>query len=664
MKLLLNDFCSRITRSFILILAAVTLTTGAISAQSEVMAWGNLVGIRVDGQLMEFETSLCVVGKDWSSYNATGKERQRPRYDREGQTQTINTVISGIQFSEVVQENGKGSVLVAVDVNSTKDTLVEGAFFCLELPGKFYSNGMLRFYNASPAGRSKINLTGITENTYYEPIKVRSKGLAAESPLRNLELQFNTDAWVYVRKEPGSAGIRLYIALTGQKLVKEQQTRKTFSIKAGGPIDNAPVEIVLDTQHPGARFEGIGGNFRLQNPKVDPLVIRYCVDNMRVAWGRVEMPWHLWHPSENIDPLKAARSGNLPQHVRESMETARELTREGIPLIISDWSAPNWAILGDPDDAFRNRSRGIYGYQLNSTKMEKIYRSIADYLVYLKQNYGVEPLLFSFNESDLGINVRHTGKEHAEFIKGLGEHFASRGITTKMLLGDNSDATTFDFILPAMYDPGTHKYIGAVSFHSWRGCDDATLKKWADAARALNLPLIVAEGSTDAAAWTYPEIFYEQSFALYEINLYTRMCYFCQPLSILQWQLTSDYAVLAGNGIYQTEGPLRPTQRFWNLKQLASTPEGAFAIPLSCTKESVNCAAFGNIARGQYAVHMVNNGALCQAAVRGLPSNVTVMEVFVTDQTKGMEKTGEVSVIDGTATVKLNPAAFTTLISK
>jgi hypothetical protein len=41
------------------------------------MAWGNLTGIRVEGQLMEFESSLRVVEKGWQHYNATGKERQR-----------------------------------------------------------------------------------------------------------------------------------------------------------------------------------------------------------------------------------------------------------------------------------------------------------------------------------------------------------------------------------------------------------------------------------------------------------------------------------------------------------------------------------------------------------------------------------------------------------
>jgi len=108
------------------------------------------------------------------------------------------------------------------------------------------------------------------------------------------------------------------------------------------------------------------------------------------------------------------------------MLMAQKLAKRGIPIIISVWSAPSWAIIGEERDAYRFRHQGIYGYPLNPQKLDEIYRSIGDYLVYLKQNYGVEPALFSFNESDLGINVRQTGEEHAELIKGLGAYFASR----------------------------------------------------------------------------------------------------------------------------------------------------------------------------------------------------------------------------------------------
>ncbi|RYE53741.1 MAG: hypothetical protein EOP48_13750, partial [Sphingobacteriales bacterium] len=74
----------------------------------------------------------------------------------------------------------------------------------------------------------------------------------------------------------------------------------------------------------------------------------------------------------------------------------------------------------------------------NPTALLEIYKSITDYILYLKAHYGVEVSMFSFNESDLGINIRQTGEEHAQLIKGLGAYFASKGLKTKLLLGDNS----------------------------------------------------------------------------------------------------------------------------------------------------------------------------------------------------------------------------------
>jgi len=180
----------------------------------------------------------------------------------------------------------------------------------------------------------------------------------------------------------------------------------------------------------------------------------------------------------------------------------------------------------------------------------------------------------------------------------------------------------------------------------------------------LNVPLIIGEGSTDAAAHTYAEIFNESTFALYEINLYTRICAICQPLSILQWQLTSDYSLLWGDGIYGSQGPLRPTQRFWNMKQLASTPEEAFSIPVTCSKKEVNCAAFGNIAQEKYAVHMINNGAKCQAVITGIPEGISDLQIYVTNSVDGMKENGMAKVENGRVTISLPAISFVTLLSK
>lgn len=271
---------------------------------------------------------------------------------------------------------------------------------------------------------------------------------------------------------------------------------------------------------------------------------------------------------------------------------------------------------------------------------------------------------FSFNESDLGINIRQTGEEHAALIKGLGAYLASRGLKTKLLLGDNSDATTYEFIYPAMNDPETHPYIGAVSFHSWRGWETATLQKWAEAATKLKLPLLVGEGSIDAAAWNYPAIFEEPVYAMKEINLYTRLLAICQPESILQWQLTADYSPLAGGGIFGNSEPLHPTQRFWNLKQLASTPAGLKAMNLHGDHHFISCAALGDNQKGVYALHLVNNGATRKVELSGIPPGVKSFRIYVAGVNRSMKQGKAIKVKNASASFTLDTYAYTTLISE
>jgi hypothetical protein len=296
--------------------------------------------------------------------------------------------------------------------------------------------------------------------------------------------------------------------------------------------------------------------------------------------------------------------------------------------------------------------------------MDAIYKSIADYIQYLKNKYGVEIKLFSFNESDLGINVRVSAQEHDDFIKGCGAYFAAHGLKTKMLLGDNSDATTYKFIYPAMDDPDARQYIGAISFHSWRGWDTEILQKWADAAAKLNLPLIVGEGSIDAAAWNYPDIFQEQTYALKEINLYTRLLAICQPVSILQWQLTSDYSPLIGGGIFGNNEPLHPGQRFWNLKQLSATPKGLFAMPITCDRPDITAAALGDNNKGIYAVHLVNNGTTRKITLTGLSATVELLRIYTTSKNQDMKENKPINVTNGSAKFKLPATSYVTLISE
>ncbi len=624
-------------------------------AQTELEPWGNISGIRVDGELMGIQSNLSIVKNNWSEINFTAKERQRPHYERKGDQQIVTTRIDSLFFTETISEAGKGQAHVDIKVQSHADDSLTGIYFTIFLPDSIFENGGVNLNEFKRAGFNETEL-----QKYFE---TPAKEVQFHSRNRHLIIRFPDPTQLIIKRRQTKygKGLQVFVPVETGNVKNGQVSVKNFSIEASGIIDKTPVTLHLNTSKTGRPFIGFGGNFRLQNPKTDPEVIDYCLKNLDVRFSRVEMPWGLWQPEINIDPIAEAKSGKLNLHVQKSMEMAQRLYKMGIPVILSAWSPPAWAVVGKPK--YGPDSNGVWGNPLDSTKTNVIDKSIADYIVYLKEKYGVEISLFSFNESDLGINIRQTGEEQDKLIKGLGAYFESRGLKTKMLLGDNSDAATYQFINPALNDPATYPYIGAISFHSWRGWDKSTLQKWADAATKIQKPLIVAEGSIDAQAWGYPQIFLEPMYALNEINLYVRLLSICQPEAILQWQLTADYSLLAGGGIFGDTTQLGPTQRFWNLKQLSSTPKDLKAMPISCSSQTVSAAALGDNNKRIYAIHLVNNGATRNVTLTGLPLKVKSLKIFVTDKKESMKEEKKIPVVNGKANFILKETSFTSLFS-
>lgn len=638
-------------KTFLLLLICV-LPFQNLFAQAEFKPWGNLDGIRIKGQLFEFNSRIVVVGKDWSKMLATAKERQRPKYILNGNEQVVNTQIDSLHFTETVKDNGRGSAKITIKCFSGDNTNVEGVYFNVLLLENIYANSSVKSDNNPEQPLSQSAFDGA-------PQKLKALKFTASS--QNFSISADTVSSVIFKPGSGSQKkfIQLYFPVCSGKLTKGQVFTRTYELKVSGNIDNSPATLKLDTSVLGRPFAGLGGNFRIQNPKTDPEVIDYCLKNLRVAWGRVEMPWSAWQPDSAADPM-AADTSQLNIRVRRAMQMAQRLGQMNIPVVLTAWFPPQWAV--DGKLSFGPSPEGIWGNPLKKSAIQHIYQSITDYILYLKSHYGVEVQFFSFNESDLGINVRQTGEDHDELIKGIGAYFGSKGLKTKMLLGDNSDATTYKFIYPAMNDPEAQQYIGAVSFHSWRGWDTPTLQKWADAAKQVNRPLIVGEGSIDAAAWNYPDYFLNPSYALEEINLYTRLLAICQPLSILQWQLTADYSPLKGGGIFGNDGPLEPTQRFWNLKQLASTPKDLSYMPVSVDKDGISCAALGDNTLHTYVIHLVNNGTARQVTLSGLPAGVHKFNIYITNKHAAMKKRS-VKVKEHMCSFKLKERSFVTLIS-
>jgi hypothetical protein len=627
-------------------------------AQPEVAPWGNIAGIRLDGELMELNSTLGYVGSDWSAIRRTAKERAGYNYQRDGNTQTTRVNIGDFYYDQSVEYLGAGVANVRINFRNEMDTSLIGTFFMLELPASTCGDASIQFLNPTPE-----KLTQSIPVSSTELLRCSAKGLKIKGAVRDLEIGINEGMEIIVRIDTTvNSNIEVYFAFMTGILTKGTSSYRSFTISAQGVADTSPMILSLNTKSKGSPFKGFGGNFRLQNPEGDPPVIDYCLENMAVSWGRVEMPWQFWQPEENDDPIAKAVTDGLNPRVEAAMKMAQRLDKLGMPVILSNWSGPNWAIEGTR--SFGRQPGGLMGNPLDPKKLEKIYKSIGDYIQYTKDHYEFEFDVFSFNESDLGINIRQTPEEHAQFIKGLGAHLGKRGIGTKLLLGDTADANGWPFVEAAIADKSTHKYIKAVSFHSWRGYTDDHLERWASAAKRMNVPLLVGEGSMDAGAWRYPDIFNETMYAMEEMRLYTRILKICQPESILQWQLTSDYSPMIGGGLFgNNQIPLTPTQRFWNFKQIADMPADLFAMDIEADKPNVIVAALGDIDKGVYTIHLTNSGAERQATLEGLPNDIEWMKIYITNKKSNMAQGRRIRVQEGKGTFTAPANSFITLLA-
>src|SRR5690606_7880973 len=149
----------------------VGLSAGPVAAQAEVAAWGNLEGIRTDGHLMDFETGICLQRADGSELNRTSKERQRPRYQRDGSVRRVSSSLGGISLREVVEDPAPGMARIELVVAADTQGITSSTSFCLDLPADEFAGGTAHWID--PVG------PGVAQ----EPLAATAAG-AGRSPAR------------------------------------------------------------------------------------------------------------------------------------------------------------------------------------------------------------------------------------------------------------------------------------------------------------------------------------------------------------------------------------------------------------------------------------------------------------------------------------------------
>ncbi len=286
-----------------------------------------------------------------------------------------------------------------------------------------------------------------------------------------------------------------------------------------------PAHLTLDASTSPYRFQGFGGNYCWDNRSP---IAAYTLKNLKISWARTAMNLIEW------DKHRDAPGPDL----RADLEVMRRLQQMGVPFVISVWSIPE-RFYADPYE----KPPSAHARIINPEKWDELLDLVGSYLLYARREYAAEPDLFSFNESDIGINVGLTPASYDESVKRMGAYLGKLGLKTKILLGDTGGARdTHKFALEAASDPGVAPFLGALAFHSWGGATPEQYGQWRSLAEWLNLPLLVTELGVDPSAY-YTRAWDSYDYGLREARMTQELFTYARPQGMLFWQFTNDYGL-------------------------------------------------------------------------------------------------------------------------
>ena len=144
-------------RHFVIVLLLLA-GSRQVFAQAELMPYGNLNGIRIKGQLMPFGTRIAVAGPGWKKVTFTAKEKQKPKFERQGDEEIVNTDIDSLHFTESVKDIGKGAIRVTVTVSSHQDATLDGIYLSVGLPKLVFNNSQFSSNDGPLQAISKLSL--------------------------------------------------------------------------------------------------------------------------------------------------------------------------------------------------------------------------------------------------------------------------------------------------------------------------------------------------------------------------------------------------------------------------------------------------------------------------------------------------------------------------
>lgn len=406
--------------------------------------------------------------------------------------------------------------------------------------------------------------------------------------------------------------------------------------------------ISVNTSSARQTMEAIGGNYCFD--KSNTALGTYTLNNLKPKNVRVEMDLNQWEPSnDNGDPNSFSWSNFKDTGATHTnFVQMQDFMSRGIPIVAAIWDVPNWMV----SNPTATKQRVI-----PSSMYDEAVESIAAYLIYARDHYGVTIPYISFNEANGGYQTLFSSTEMRAFIKKAGARFASLGLSAKWVVGDVSNPNAaVSYITPILQDTSITQYLGPVSVHSWNAesISDSTFSGIAAMASQYGKNVWILEVGLDPAGWEIDGYTSTWTYGFKLARLYHRLITNMRATVLDYWEYGTDYELM-------DRYTLAPYPAYYVVKQLADLLlPGTQILESSSSSPSVLVLAGIHRTTGKFMVQMINTGASAETAyLAGLPNAALTMQRI--SDGESMATVGTYTPSGGALTVSLRAQSVTTL---
>ena len=554
------------------------------------------------------------------------------------------------RVTQVAQILSNG-VQLSISVVADRTNACEGVFFVLHVPADRFAGG--RYLSAGTAGRLPVTRANPYQLAYVAGGQLELV-CAQEAARIRLEADGKSSLLVQDNRR-WSDEFAVVVPLHSGPLPAGRLLTATVRLTGAGVVRTPLAEVEVDTTRTLYRFEGFGGNYCYG---LQGLLARTAFATLRPSWARVQMRLdELQRPAAGVeaatDFLRQLASQDRPDsELRQALEFQALLATNQTPSFMALWRAPAWMYT----DGVARPEKNV----LKPSEWPRLAVAVGAYLRYARDRYGVEPEAFSLNEPDGGYNIRVPAAAYPQLVRQLGEELQRQGVRTRLVLGDvaNARGEAYTWLQPALADPLALRPVAWLSFHAWGGAADDEYAAWAALADRLRLPLMVAEAGVDPD-WKRAPVF-RHDYALQEMGLYFALLQHARPQTVLLWEHSDNYPVLARDA----DGRFATTARWGMQRQwILYTPRGSLAVGCQAvTDNAVDVCAFTHGPEGAgFTLHLGNRLGARVCRIGKLPPKLHLLQVVQTTRDNHAQARPPLTPQQGELRLELPAESMTTL---